>query len=83
MKKRLLQRTRWHGCFFLGIGLAGVQGCSPEPLAPDPGRTSPVLVRLSVGPRFARLVPGDSVGLFAYGHFRNGDSALAPVAWIA
>ena len=74
--------AHWRDCLGTAIALILTQACSPsdtrEFLGPNPGTT---LVRLSVVPRSARLVLGDSVWLLAYGHFRNGDSAAVPATW--
>ena len=73
--------VRWRG--FLGMALALIlaQGCGEgetrDFLEPN------VLVRLSVVPRSTRLMLGDSVALSAWGHFRNGDSAVVSAIWSA
>jgi hypothetical protein len=66
------------------VTVLGIQSCS-SPATQVVGTTDvgTEIVRVSVVPRSARLLVGDSLAVVAYGHLRNGDSTAVAATWSA
>jgi len=76
------------GCRWLAAILILAQACSPGDaqrlVGPGLGGTdAAALVRVSVVPRSAELMLGDSLALVTWGHLGNGDSIVVPAAYSA